>query len=201
MQGPVTGAPFLDGLLGFVAAQRLGLVAGFGPLQDVAIPIEREPAGRFYLASSPQVSWDQREQRYIHRRFPLHEAQMLGDAKLRRVHIGAGACRSYRIPGDVAWAKGDAIRWWCVGDKVSIEGHLIEVRYLGKRRAVGRGIVDRWEVEPCEPWPGFPVTREGQPLRPLPLDWPDLAEDVGTGYHVLSPPYYRHTDEVLCAVP
>ena len=200
LQGPITGAPMLDALLEYVAAQRLGLVAGFGEIQRMAIPVEREPGDRFWMASSPDVLWDQREQRYIHRRFPIHEAQMLGDAKLRRVHIGAGACRSYRIPGDVAWADGDAIRWWCIGDKDAIEDHLIEIRYLGKRRAVGRGIVGQWVVEPCESWAGFPIVRDGQPMRPLPLDWPGLV-DPPTAYHTLSPPYYRHADEILCAVP
>lgn len=201
LQGPVTGAPMLDALLEFVAAQRAGLVAGFGPIQRVVTPLAREPADRFALCSAPVVSWEAREGRFIHRRFPIHEAQMLGNAKLRRVNISAGACRSYRIPGDVAWADGDAIRWWCLGDLAGVEDHLTEVRYLGKRRAVGRGIVERWAVEPCEPWDGgFPVVRDGAPLRPLPLDWPGLV-DPPTAYHTLAPPYWDHAAEVLCAVP
>ena len=201
LQGPVTGAPMLDALLEFVAAQRLGLVAGFGPLQRVETPLAREPAGRFALCSSPVVSWEAREGRYTHRRFPIHEAQMLGNAKLRRVNISAGACRSYRIPGDVAWADGDAIRWWCVGDRTGIEGHLADVRYLGKRRAVGRGIVERWAVESCVPWgDGYPVVRDGAPMRPLPLDWPGLVAPP-TAYRTLAPPYWDHSAEVLCAVP
>lgn len=199
--GPVTGAPMLDALVEFVAAQRRGLVAGFGDIQRVPSPIAREPGDRFPLCSSPVATWEARERRYVHRRFPLHEAQMLGDSKLKRVHISAGASKSYRIPGDVAWATGDAIRWWCVGDQAGVEDHLADVRYIGRRRAVGRGIVDRWDVEPCEPWgDGFPVMRDGAPMRPLPLDWPGLV-DPPTGYHTLSPPYWDHAAEVLCAVP
>lgn len=201
LSGPVTGAPMLDALLAYVLAQRLGLVAGFGEMQRIYVPIAREPDDRFALVSSPIVSWEARETRFVHRRFPLHEAQLLGDSKLRRVRIGAGACKSYRIPGDVAWADGDAIRWWCVGDGSAIEEQLADIRYLGRRRAVGRGIVHRWAVDPCEAWgEGFPIVRDGHPMRPLPADWPGLI-DPPMGYHTLSPPYWDHTAEVLCAVP
>lgn len=201
MRCPMSGAPMLDALLEYVVVQRAGLVAGFGPIQRVSTPLDREPQGRFAMCSSPAFSWEAREGRYIHRRFPIYEAQLLGDGKLRRVNISAGACRSYRIPGDVAWADGDAIRWWCVGDLPGVEDLLSEVRYLGKRRAVGRGVVDRWSVEPCESWgDGFPVVRDGRPMRPLPLDWPGLV-DPPTAYHTLAPPYWDHAAEVLCAVP
>ena len=191
----------LDGLLAFIVAQQRGLVAGFGPTETVEIPIERAQGGEFHLCSSPIVSWDAREQRYIHRRFPIHEAQMLGEDKLRRVNISAGACRSYRIPGDVAFAKDDTIRWYCVGDTDAIRDLLVHARYLGKRRAVGRGAVDRWLVEECEPWgDGFPVVQEGRAMRPLPVDWPGLA--IGdTAYSVISYPYYEQRRAVLCAMP
>jgi hypothetical protein len=201
LQGPITGAPMLDALLEFVVAQRAGLVAGFGPMQRVETPLAREPQDRFALCSSPVVSWEAREGRFVHRRFPIPEAQMLAEDKLRRIHIGAGPCRSYRIPGDVAWAEDDEIRWWAIGDEGLVRELLGDIRYLGKRRAVGRGIVDRWVVEACEPWgDGFPVVNAGSPMRPLPLDWQGLV-DPPTAYHTLAPPYWDHAAEVLCAVP
>ena len=200
--GPSTGAPILDGLLAFVVAQRAGLVAGFGPLQPIDIPIATDQTERIYMCSSPSVRWEARELRYLNRKFPIGEAQMLAEPKLKRVNISMGACRSYRLPGDVAWAEGDSIAWWCIGDAEKISMLLRDVTHLGKRRAVGRGRVDRWEVEMCEPWDeGFPVVRDGMPLRPLPLDWPGLAQDVTTGYSTLRPPYWLHANESLCAMP
>jgi hypothetical protein len=191
----------LDGLLESVVASRLGLVPGFGPLEQLDAPIAREPGGRFYLATSPVASWEAYEPRFLHQRFPVHEAQMFGDAKLRRVNIGAGPCRSYRIPDEVAWADGDAIRWWCIGDRGAVADHLLEVRSLGRKRGTGRGVVSRWSVEPCETWgDGFPVVRGGKAMRPLPLDWPGLV-DAPTAYRSLAPPYWDHTADVLCAVP
>lgn len=191
----------LDGLLAFLVAQRAGLVAGFGDMEPIEIPIDRAPGGAFHLCSSPLVSWEAREQRYIHRRFPIHEAQMLGETKLRRVKISAGACRSYRIPGDVAFAEDDVIRWYCVGDASAIRALLIDARYLGKRRAVGRGAVDRWLVEECEPWgEGFPIVQEGRVMRPLPVDWPGLV-GPSTAYTTLTYPYYERRHDEVCAVP
>lgn len=201
LRGAVTGAPMLDGLLAFVVAERAGLVAGFGPLQDVEIPIEREPGGRFHLATSPLVAWERHELRYVNRKFPIAEAQAFAAPSLRRVNIGHGACRSYRIPGNVSFAEGDAIHWYCVGDAEAIRALLASVTHLGKRRAVGRGAVARWEVAPCTPWaPGFPLVLAGKPMRPLPPDWPGLVAPT-LAYHTLSFPYHRHTEEELAAVP
>lgn len=201
MRGPMTGAPMLDGLLAFVVARRAGLVAGFGPMQTIEIPVAREPGGRFHLCSSAVVEWVAHERRFINRRFPVAEAQLPGMTPMRRVNLSAGPCRSYRLPGDVAFAEDDAVRWYLVGDRDAVEDLLGEVTHLGKRRGAGRGAVARWEVEPCEPWgDGFPIVREGKPMRPLPVDWPGLVEPT-TGYNTLSFPYYEHTAEQLCAVP
>lgn len=77
---------------------------------------------------------------------------------------------------------------------------LALVTHLGKRRAVGLGRVERWEVLPCEPWEGFPVLRDGRPLRPLPTDWPGLVE-YDLGLRTLSYPYWDSSRRVECAVP
>lgn len=201
LRTPMTGAPILDGLLAYVVARRAGLVAGFGPLQAVEIPVARAPGGSFHLCSSAVVSWDQHERRFVNRRFPVPEAQMMGDPKLRCVRITAGPCRSYRIPGDVAWPVGDAVRWYLVAEAEPVRDLLGEVTHIGKRRGVGRGAIARWSVEPCAAWgDGFPIVRDGKPTRPLPLDWPGLVEPR-PGYSTLSFPYYVHTEERLCAMP
>ncbi len=200
MRGPVTGAPMLDGLLAAVVAQQRGLVAGFGPLEHVDIPIEWEPGTRFHLASGPLVAYDGHEHRWVNRKFPLGEAQMLGDTKLKRVHLGAGPTKSYRIPHEAKFCMGDQIAWYCVGDEEAIRSLLVFVGYLGRRRAVGRGAVERWLVEPTEPWGGFPLVQDGKALRPLPVDWPGLVEPT-MAMHTLTYPYWEHTREELCAVP
>ena len=106
------------------------------------------------------------------------------------------------MPLETMHLRGDAMTWWCIGDREEIASLLRGcIGYLGKRRAVGHGPIARWEVEPCETWEGFPVVRAGRPLRPLPLDWPGLASEPETAYRVLAPPYWRRNREELCAVP
>lgn len=200
MRGPVTGAPMIDGLLAAVVAQQAGAVAGFGPLASVEIPIAREPDGRFHLASGPLATFDGHEHRWVNRKFPLGEAQMFADAKLKRIAISAGPCKSYRIPHEVRFVEGDNIAWYCVGDEARVRELLHCVTHLGRRRAVGRGAVGSWLVEPTEPWDGFPLVEDGRALRPLPVDWPGILEPKKR-MHTLTYPYWEHTREELCAVP
>ena len=105
-----------------VVAQKAGLVAGFGPMHTVRIPVAEEPRGRFHLATSPIFYADAHELRYVNQKFPIAESQMFGDAKLKRVHVSQGATKSYRIPQEAMHVDGDVIAWYCVGDEEPIEG-------------------------------------------------------------------------------
>lgn len=204
MRGPITGPPMLDALLAYVVAEQRGLVAGFGPMvRDIEIPIAKEPGGRFHLVTSPMAAFDQHEARWVNRKFPLGEGQMFGDAKLKRVHISAGACKSYRIPHEVKFVMGDQIVWYATGDAAATRELLSYVTHLGRRRAVGRGAVREWTVDAVAPedaWEGFPVARDGKALRPLPIAWPGLVEPAEI-LHTLTFPYWEHAREEPCAVP
>ena len=113
-----------------------------------------------------------------------------------------GLSKSYRIPVQQFHVVGDVIRWYVVGNRERIEGLLSTwIQHVGKKRSIGCGKVARWSVEPVETWPGFPVLREGLPLRPLPLDWPGLSSEARQEYRVLSFPYWERHREMLAAVP
>lgn len=192
----------LDALLAWAEAQRLGLPPpSVGGVTPIEIPIEREPGGRFHLCSFSCSEPEWYEHRWINRRFPLAEAQMLGDRRLRRVQITAGPCKSYRLPLETQRLTDDRMHWYCVGDAEPIRDLLGLVGYLGKRRAVGLGRVLRWTVEACESWgDGFPIVIHGVALRTLPVDWPWLVEpDVA--HRCLTYPYWQHEKEEPCAVP
>lgn len=202
MRGPLVSAPPLDSLLGAVVAEEQGLVAGFGEMvRDLPIPLERSACGRVWLCSDAIFEPELHEVRHVHRRFPIAEAQMLAGPKCRAINIAAGVNRSYRIPTRVVHAVGDAVTWYARGEPEAVEELLLRVTHLGKRRGAGRGPVASWEVRACEPWPGFPVSLEGRPLRALPLDWPGLVEGCQRAFRVLSPPYWEHRRAEECAVP
>ena len=190
----------LDGLLAWAVAQQLNLPPpSIGPLVPIEIPVEREAGGRFHLCSFSVSETELHANRWVNRRFPLAEAQLLGNEKLKRVQITAGPCKSYRLPMETQHLVNDRLDWWCIGERDPIEELLGLVGYLGKKRGVGLGRVRRWTVEPCESWgEGFPVVRDRRALRTLPPDWPGLAEP-DLHLKVLSYPYWEHAREELCA--
>jgi CRISPR type IV-associated protein Csf3 len=171
-----------------------------GALLRIEIPVQREPGGRFHLASLGEAEFEMFERRFVNRRFPLPEAQAIGEPKLRRILLSGGPSKNYRIPMETGHLRDDLITWWCVGDREEIGDLLPHVSHLGKRRAVGLGRVREWRVDPCEAWPGFPVVRDGRALRPLPTDWPGLDQPA-LAYRTLTYPYWERAREELCAVP
>lgn len=205
LRGGITlpGGPIaLDSLLASQVALRAGLPPPrhAGDCQPIEIPVEREPGGRFHLASFSVSSFEEHSLRYVNRRAPVEQYQTIGSEKIRRVQITSGANKSYRIPMETGHVNGDVLTWWCIGDMEPIRELLSTVLYLGKRRAVGLGRVVQWEIEDCEPWDGFPVVRDGKALRTLPSDWPGLLAPR-TAFRTLSFPYWDHSAEVLCAIP
>lgn len=192
----------LDALLASQVALREGLPAPrhAADCQPIEIPIQREPGGRFHLCSHAEYEWERHALRHINRRAPVEQYQTIGRDKIRRVQITAGANKSYRIPMQTGHVVNDELRWWCVGDADAIRELLAGVVFLGKKRSVGLGKVAAWSVEACPTWAGFPVVRDGKPLRPLPTDWPGL-ERPRCGYANLTYPYWAHEREELLAVP
>jgi hypothetical protein len=195
------GTLALDALLACAVAQRDNYPPPSVELRPIKIPIEREPDGRFHLCSFAVPTWDLHELRWINRRFPLPEAQNLGSKKLRRIRISAGAQKTYRLPIETGHLHGNQLTWWCIGDEDQIRGLLELVTHIGKKRAVGLGRVRSWRIVRCESWgEGFPIVRDGEPLRTLPADWPGLTAPE-LSYATLTYPYWQHEREVLCAVP
>lgn len=204
LNGPIAlpGGPIaLDALLAATIAQRDGLPPACTPadVRPIEIPVAREPDGRFHLASFSSCAVEAFENRFVNRRFPLAEAQVFADERLRTFRITAGSTKSYRIPLECRHLRGDELRWWCIGDECEIRALLDLVSHLGKKRSVGLGRVASWLVEPCDPWDGFPVVRDGRALRTLPPDWPGLV-DPPLGYRCLTYPYWLHEKEELCAI-
>lgn len=196
-EGPIA----LDSLLMAAVALRDGLDPPASPAEcrELEIPIAMERG--IYLASSGVYSVDQREGSYTNQRFPLSEAQDMASPKFRRIQITAGKTKSYRLPREHLHLRDDRVTWFAIGDADAVRSLLVWLPYLGRKRAVGLGKVRAWDVAPCAPWEGFPVLRDGYPLRTLPLDWPGLRGDVEQAYAVPTPPYWDHARRALCAVP
>lgn len=196
----------LDALLIGVEAKRRGLTPPtcLAEVVDVPIPIARSGCGRYYLASAAVTETVAHEVRHIQRRFPVTRALYFGDPKLRRINEKSGAMKAFRIPVERQHADGGLLTWWCVGERDGVRDLLSEVTHVGRRRAVGEGMLaltgERWSVEECAPWcDGFPVLGpDGEALRNLP---PGVE---GLGAHALrygryAPPYWLPDEEPIAA--
>jgi hypothetical protein len=197
------GSLALDSLLMAQIALRDGLPPP-PPFRPIEIPIAVEGGGRFHLCSFAVPKLTEFDVRWINRRAPIEQYQAFGEAK-GKIRITAGPDKSYRIPLEVGHVEDQRLVWYAIGDAELISELLVGVGYVGKKRSVGLGRVTEWTVAKCEPWgDGFPVERDGLPLRPLPLDWPGLAKNARKQYRVLGcvdGPYWQHEREELCAVP
>lgn len=184
----------LDALLMALVARRDGLPPAEiarrddGSLPVLDIPIALSDCGRIYLCSHARPVWQERELRYKNRRPVVRELAQLS-AMSTSVNIATGPNKAYRVPYETGFLAGSRLDWWCIGDHDDLVSLLSLCSSLGRQRAVGIGRVDRWEVEPCETWPGFPVVRDGVPLRAVPSDWPG-ADECLLVEGVLMPPYY-----------
>lgn len=201
--GPIAlphGPIALDSLLASQVAIRSGLPPASSSAEcvPIEIPVEREPGGSFHLCSFSVGELREFELRHVNRRAPVEQYTEFGVRG--RVALTTGADKSYRVPLEVGHLRDSRLTWWAIGDADEIRDLLSSVLYLGKKRSVGLGRVTRWGVTECEPWDGFPVVRDGRPLRTLPPAWPGL-EDPDLRYAVMTYPYFDHGAEQLCAVP
>lgn len=194
----------LDGLLAWAVVLRTEQPPALSP-QDCAhveIPVLREPAQRFHLASFAEFTIERRTASYTNRRFPIAEAQTMGDPKtVRRILTTGGTTKSFRIPREEIHLAGP-LTWYALANRPLLEELLALITYLGKKRSAGLGriVPGSWRVERFTPWDeGFPVVRAGQPTRTLPLDWPGLTA-FESGYRTLTYPY-RKQFEQPCAAP
>lgn len=199
----VLGRPIhLDGLLGHAIVTIEDLPRATSAKECVGLPIPLAEQGGVYLASAAEYAVEEHELAWVNKRFPTDMAQQLGDESIRSIQITAGINKSFREPLAVSHLEHDRIVWWAIGDQPEIRRLLSAVAYLGGKRRFGYGEVKRWSVEPCEPWgEGFPVVRDGKPLRNLPMNWPGLGPDVEHAYAVVRPPYWDRGSAVLAVVP
>lgn len=206
LAGPI-GLPYqpiaLDALLGYALTQRDGIdpAATAAECAILPIPLAVSPCGRYYLASAAVGAVEERGLGHTHRRFPVEQAQLFG-RRLGNLKITAGPAKSYRIPREESHLIGDRLEWWAVGDLDAVRELLGWVTHLGKRRAVGLGRVASWRVVPCAPWgKGFPVSRDGVPLRTLPANHPGIPESWPRTLGVLAPPYWLVEWSEPCVMP
>lgn len=118
------------------------------------------------------------------------------------ISSSVGKYRAYRVPNVVRVIKDGLITFYAMGHKDEIEDMLNGILALGKKTAMGWGIVSSWTVEEIDEDYTTYHPEHGL-MRPL---LPEEAEGIDvSGYplmeYAVKPPYYKTTNMRLCYVP
>lgn len=117
---------------------------------------------------------------------------------------GMGEYRAYRMPQVIRTVQDGKIEFWAVGTLKKVEELLACIPAVGKKYAMGYGLVKSWTVEPCEedyslwhPKYGLmrPVEAGSDEERTLDLSGYPLMD------YATKPPYWKETNFRLCYVP
>lgn len=118
-----------------------------------------------------------------------------------------GEYRAYRNPQLIRTVKDGKIVFYAVGHKSEVEELLSYIPAVGKKPAMGWGIVDKWEVEEISEnystWhPEFGLMR--------PVEFDKAGEVAELSYckekypvmmYGIKPPYWKHKNLRVCYVP
>lgn len=111
-----------------------------------------------------------------------------------------GLYRAYRNPQLIRTVKDGIITFFAVGHKEEIEELLNLMVGVGKKYAMGYGLVDEWAVEEIEEdytteHPDYGL------MRPLEVERTDKAYDYPIMEYAIKPPYWKAKNLRLCYVP
>ena len=169
----------LDNLLAWAVLQDVvpgGKVPNSEEPYDLPLPLDclwRNPSGLPLWASSvfrvqgqafaDTVYWHKRAQTG---RWTFHPGKG-GEPAPMPLKTTAGRFMERRVPMPTALAEDHAWVAECVGNAEEVCRLLQHVAFLGKKRGIGMGEVDYWEVEEVS---GFTLLEDGCLTRPVPLN-------------------------------
>lgn len=195
----------LDAILEHVAWRRAGRpTAEMGaPAMTFQIPLAKLGAPGLWVwrCSEGEAEWVGGDLTHYTRQFPTERSRALRKGE-RKVNVGAGPCKSFRLPLPLLLAR--EVVWHAVGDLEAVAEMLSVITHIGKKHNVGHGQVKRWRVEEAEEDRSL-IREDGSPARALPVD---LAEAAGLEVEGLypemvghRPPYWHAERRRPCYLP
>ena len=111
-----------------------------------------------------------------------------------------GLYRAYRNPQLIRTVKDGILTFYAVGKKDKIEELLSLMIGVGKKTAMGFGIVDRWDVEEIEEDYTTEHPEYGL-MRPIEVEKSEKVYDYPIMQYAVKPPYWKPKNMRLCYVP
>jgi hypothetical protein len=166
----------------------------------VGLPLYQLPGNR-WAASRGIYTEISREVETWHKRPDLFAPDKMGYLSMEKgvISDSMGPYRAYRIPNIVHTVKDRKIEFYCVGSAEKILELLSHIPAVGKKPAMGWGLVESWAVEEIEEDYSLIHPVHGL-MRPTPVDEIDLEGYPIMDYSV-KPPYWKVANYRRCYVP
>lgn len=111
-----------------------------------------------------------------------------------------GLYRAYRNPQLIRTVKGGAVTFYAVGHKNEVQELLNIMIGIGKKVAIGFGIVQKWIVEDFDKDYTTEHPEYGL-MRPIEVEKSDKMYDCPVMQYGIKPPYWKPKNMRLCYVP
>lgn len=167
----------------------------------IGLPL-RQDNGNRYFASRAVYEQESVDVEHWNKRpnFFSADASRHLDKQVGLISTSAGMYRAYRMPQVIRHIKDGRLTFYAVGNADKVIELLDNIPAVGKKAAMGWGIVRKWEVAEC-PDDYSTMHPEHGLMRPMPVEeMPDLK-----GYPIMKyairPPYWKQCNMRLCYVP
>lgn len=111
-----------------------------------------------------------------------------------------GLYRAYRNPQLIRTVKDGILTFYAVGKKDKIEELLSLMIGVGKKTAMGFGLVNKWEVDEIEEDYTTEHPEYGL-MRPIEVEKSEKVYDYPIMQYAVKPPYWKPKNMRLCYVP
>lgn len=166
----------------------------------IGLPLRQLPGNRWaasrgvYRQTAQEIEhWNKRPNF-----FSADKADFLANQS-GQISSSVGQYRAYRMPQVIRHIADGVITFYAVGHAEEVQSLLNAIPGIGKKNAMGWGVVDRWEVMECDEDYTTYHPEYGL-MRPMPV------EEIDTdGYPIMEyavrPPYWKQCNMKLCYVP
>lgn len=174
---------------------------GFGDIGNIGLPLRQLPGNRWAASKGVYETIEIKVDHYNKRPdfFAGDKYHYLNDKK-GLISDSTGIYRSYRNPQLIRTVKDGIIIFWCVGHKKEVQELLDLMIGVGKKTAMGFGIVCRWEVEECDEDYSMEHPVHGL-MQPIEVETADKVYDAPVMQYAIKPPYWKAKNMRLCYVP
>jgi CRISPR type IV-associated protein Csf3 len=198
-------SPKIEGIIEYSVRESLGMLdpnpIRLEDIRPVELPLQKHSSG-FYHCSSPHYLVERESQSRYRKRWDYQERCLDWGNKKAKFSGSDGHFKAYDLP--LFLSHTSRIDWYVMGDANEILLALNRITHIGKKRSLGNGLVERWDIKQiADDW--SLCGNKGQIMRPIPVNiYQDVfnkplpSDLVMTAWRL---PSWHIENQTLCVVP